>query len=783
MDYLTAHDDFSALSLGDLLRARDEFHLHLVHKANVVGTAIGRYRIRKTDPWPDRHGGARDSRTKEPRTLANSETRSYSWPAILVFVSDWFPDHAFGAGARFAPEDYIPPAIYMSDGKKAPICVIQAERDAVRHPWDANYTFPTNLVGGGFPLLVDVQGQEHVASVGCLVGDGHRVYALTNRHVAGEPGTPIYTVIGGNRVRIGTATDKVLTRAPFSSVYEGWPAKNVYVDLDAALIDVDDVNRWTTQIYGIGPIGPLADLAVDNLTLRLIGAPVRAFGAASREMTGEIAALFYRFKSVGGFEYVSDFLIGPRDGQESLGTHPGDSGTIWLIEPPQGPPQPLAMQWGGQVFVARSAAQGSSYALATALSTVCSRLDVDVIRDWNADQPDYWGAVGHYGIANEAIVHLPPGRLKDLMEANLESITFKIGDITKTKTSGLSKHPFVPLADVPDLVWKIGPHNRGGPKAPEHANHFADMDRELKHPLAQGQTLLAICQDPANVDVAIWQKYYDAVKRDFPNEEESRGLLPFRVWQIFDAMTFYAGRGDAARFVCAAGILSHYVGDACQPLHISYLFNGDPDRAHQGMVRDRETGQQKLEMISFGAGVHGSYEDDMIDYHVGQLWPGVDQAMGALPAGTVPGSGKEAAQAVVALMQATFAAIKPMDIVEAFVAAGDAKPKAKAEALWSRFGNDTIKVIAAGSDCLARLWRGAWNAGGGEQKVADLGAVPTPTLAGIYQPADFLQSETLDTIAPVLATGNGGADGSVPHGHAPAHAAAPRARRTPGSRP
>jgi hypothetical protein len=150
----------------------------------------------------------------------------------------------------------------MADGRKAPICVIKIDRDEMGHPWEASYTFPTNLTSGGFPLMVDVQGQEHVASVGCLVSDGHRTYALTNRHVAGEPGTPIYSLIGNNRIQIGRATKHILTRKAFSDVYQGWPAKNVYIDLDAALIDIDDVNRWTTQIYGVGrsassPTSPL----------------------------------------------------------------------------------------------------------------------------------------------------------------------------------------------------------------------------------------------------------------------------------------------------------------------------------------------------------------------------------------------------------------------------------------------------------------------------------------------------------------------------------------------
>jgi hypothetical protein len=55
------------------------------------------------------------------------------------------------------------------------------------------------------------------------------------------------------------------------------------------------------------------------------------------------------------------------------------------------------------------------------------------------------------------------------------------------------------------------------------------------------------------------------------------GLLPFRVWQIYDAMVDFVKNGERDKFVCAAGVLAHYVGDACQPLHISFLHHGDPD--------------------------------------------------------------------------------------------------------------------------------------------------------------------------------------------------------------
>lgn len=43
--------DFASLSLLDLLRARDLFHVHLLNKRNVVATAVGRYLIRKSDPY------------------------------------------------------------------------------------------------------------------------------------------------------------------------------------------------------------------------------------------------------------------------------------------------------------------------------------------------------------------------------------------------------------------------------------------------------------------------------------------------------------------------------------------------------------------------------------------------------------------------------------------------------------------------------------------------------------------------------------------------------------
>ena len=73
-------DDFNHLSLKDLLEARDLYHVHLLHKKNVVATAVGKYRIRKMEPYPENTPKLKrvnkDSLSEvitKNRTLENSE--------------------------------------------------------------------------------------------------------------------------------------------------------------------------------------------------------------------------------------------------------------------------------------------------------------------------------------------------------------------------------------------------------------------------------------------------------------------------------------------------------------------------------------------------------------------------------------------------------------------------------------------------------------------------------------------------------------------------------------
>src|SRR5262249_26962518 len=115
---------FDQLTLRDLLEARDLYHVQLMQHPNVVATAIGRYRIRKTDSWPTQNGIGKRHGTFA-RTLENSEVRYYSWPAILVFVSKWESARTLVA----LPGGAVPKTFYLRDGRCVPICVIEAPKE------------------------------------------------------------------------------------------------------------------------------------------------------------------------------------------------------------------------------------------------------------------------------------------------------------------------------------------------------------------------------------------------------------------------------------------------------------------------------------------------------------------------------------------------------------------------------------------------------------------------------------------------------------------------------
>ena len=729
--------NFASLSLKDLLAARDAYHWHLMNKANVVGTAVGLYLIRKA--------GVADH---APRTFENSEVRENSWPCILVLVNDWLASIDFGGHAGIDPTHMAPRTLYLADGRAAPVCVVLVQPGKTADAAPTLVKWPDSYIGGGCPIFATVQGEERRASVGCLVSDGHRTYALTNRHVAGEAGTVISASLRGNVTEVGVSSETYLTREAFEDVFPAYTLQRTFLTLDAGLVDLEIASDWTSKPFGIeGELGSVADLNEANLGVQLIDCPVEAFGAASGHLTGKIKALFYRHKAMAGFDYVSEFLIAPNDGQAQ--TCPGDSGTVWhLVEAhPKTKDRilrPIALEWGGQTLLG-TRGERLNFSLASGLATVCELLDVDVVRDNNTGATPFWGQTGHYSIAAAAIDAVIEPTLKAFLTANIEQISFRPDQLTPDEIrQALAKGDFVELADVPDLVWKKvkgqvpGGRDYHQNAGPEHPNHYADADMPDAH---GGPTLTQMVMgDNAKMTVADWQAWYVANNQ---TDEAHLGLLPFRVWQLFkvmvDALT-EAGGPDVPTFLCAAGVISHYIGDACQPLHGSYLSNGYQDRPVPTTGKNPKWA---------GEGVHSAYEDKMVDTFSTQLLPMIAPKAQAFNA-PIPdmATGQDAAVATVSLMAYCASILPPAVLCDKYIALGGGTSKTTIAGLWDAFSDETATVMGAGARYLAATWEAAYAAAG--KPSIGAAAIGQPVLAAIYQNPDFAPSETLGTIGPYL---------------------------------
>ncbi len=343
--------NFHHLSVKDLVDARDTFHVHLMNKRNVIATAISRYRIRKSD-FKDVNGDKIYQPIKkyprEPRSLENSIVTDFSWPCVLVFVKKWEDESAL---INDGGDNIIPKSIYMPDGRVVPICVVEAPKSSNEDITvdELSLNFPINFVSGGYPLVVQSQGERRIASVGCLASDGNKIYAVTNKHVVGKEGTEIFTLLNGIETRIGKSSNKQLGKGKFMEMYPGFVGNNLVINQDVGLIEIDDLAIWKTEVFGFGQVNELKDFNTFNLSLDLVTKKVFCFGAVSKDMQGEIAGIFYRYKAVGGIEYIADYLIGGVDGN-SLNTHHGDSGTLWLIEDTDDDKNkilsPFALHWG-----------------------------------------------------------------------------------------------------------------------------------------------------------------------------------------------------------------------------------------------------------------------------------------------------------------------------------------------------------------------------------------------------------------------------------------------------
>jgi hypothetical protein len=400
------------------------------------------------------------------------------------------------------------------------------------------------------------------------------------------------------------------------------------------------------------------------------------------------------------------------------------------------------MQWGGQRVKLPDGGK-SAYALGTFLSSICRSLDVEVVRNWSLGHDEYWGKIGHFAVGWKACDRLS-GTLSDLMLANQARIGFPDKTISQGTAFRVGRHGFVPLADVPDYVWVASKARRDEP-----IQHFADIDI---YDIDGGPSLLDQCvADTKNVAASVWKAYFDGFAAKDVGPEE--GVLPLRVWQIWEAMVAYLNDDrDAMRFMAAAGVLAHYVGDASQPLHCSYMHHGVPPMVKAGS-RKYPVPRSSKEFEAFkktpAAKIHGIYEETMLEVDTATALADIDQALKGPGPKIQIRNGHDAAVAVIQLMSRSQKRLAPKTIIN--TDDPTLGPKARAQALWknAKIRDATTASLADSVRVLAALWSSAWAEGGGD-KIAkkNIREYIEEEIEPVYRKEkNFLPSLSLDAMA------------------------------------
>src|SRR5437879_6011751 len=116
---------------------------------------------------------------------------------------------------------------------------------------------------------------------------------------------------------------------------------------------------------------------------------------------------------------------------------------------------------------------------------------------------------------------------------------------------------------------------------------------------------------------------------------------------MYREMVQFLSQGQVTEFLCVGGLMSHYVGDAGQPLDVSMLHHGHPDQPQEQPV-------------------HSKYETEMVDRFAVDLLAKTNHLLENQVSTSDLRGGEQAARSVVVLMRDSLAALKPEEIIQAF---------------------------------------------------------------------------------------------------------------------
>ncbi len=341
-----------ATSLGDLLRIRAA-NAALIDRINDnLGCALGF------------------------KTVKNKMTAE---PAVIIFVPSKAPD------SLVPKTQEIPKQLDGPDGLfcKTDVVVGKKATDEPQAPaiTAANEAIVSDLRSGNIGIVGGVQLGGYQPGLGgyygtaaCVVKkrmDG-KIGLLTNQHVGGPSGRPIYHP-EPSRYRIGF-TQASYEYDPDEYYFNGLiDEEDAYYRIDCAFVELSDAARALAKsgLHKIGVIG--APLPLDLNTMGPIGTKVVSIGRTRGIQKGTIIAFAYEFEDSDNSIYTDYLIIGEAG---SIFSDHGDSGKLIVTD--DAAHNAVALLWGGWFERLRKGHGQENWTYAIDINKALNKLEVDI---------------------------------------------------------------------------------------------------------------------------------------------------------------------------------------------------------------------------------------------------------------------------------------------------------------------------------------------------------------------------------------------------------------------
>jgi hypothetical protein len=232
------------------------------------------------------------------------------------------------------------------------------------------------LIGGAQIAGYDSMGVGYMGTLGCVVVDlDARLGLLTNQHIAGPPGRPIFHPYPGDKT-VGR-TSKAIEYVTDEEHYDGSIDEKdalIRVDCGVVRLERDAEAQAKAGLYELGELDDV--LRIDAGTMDVIGTEVISVGRTRGIQRGKIVAYAYEWQDEERWSVYTDLLI---IGDEPGGafSYSGDSGKLIVTADEL---RPIALLWGGWKERLRTGYEQENWTYAIDIGKVLEYLDVNILR-------------------------------------------------------------------------------------------------------------------------------------------------------------------------------------------------------------------------------------------------------------------------------------------------------------------------------------------------------------------------------------------------------------------